>query len=72
MGNQPKHLAGVLDIDASVKGARFIRFCDAFSIPLVTFEGVPGFCGLKQELRRHHPPRRQAALRVLARRPCPS
>jgi len=43
IGNQPAHLAGVLDIQASLKGARFIRFCDAFSIPLVTFEDVPGF-----------------------------
>ncbi len=43
IGNQPAHLAGVLDISASLKGARFIRFCDAFNIPLVTFEDVPGF-----------------------------
>jgi propionyl-CoA carboxylase beta chain len=43
VGNQPNHLAGVLDIKASLKGARFIRFCDAFNIPLVTFEDVPGF-----------------------------
>jgi propionyl-CoA carboxylase beta chain len=43
VGNQPNHLAGVLDIKASVKGARFIRFCDAFNVPLVTFEDVPGF-----------------------------
>jgi propionyl-CoA carboxylase beta chain len=43
VGNQPAHLAGCLDIDASVKGARFVRFCDAFNIPLVTFEDVPGF-----------------------------
>ena len=43
VANQPAHLAGVLDIDASVKGARFVRFCDAFNIPLVTFEDVPGF-----------------------------
>jgi propionyl-CoA carboxylase beta chain len=43
IGNQPNVLAGVLDIDASVKGARFVRFCDAFNIPLVTFEDVPGF-----------------------------
>jgi propionyl-CoA carboxylase beta chain len=43
VGNQPNHLAGVLDIKASIKGARFIRFCDAFNIPLVTFEDVPGF-----------------------------
>jgi propionyl-CoA carboxylase beta chain len=43
VANQPAHLAGVLDIDASVKAARFVRFCDAFNIPLVTFEDVPGF-----------------------------
>jgi propionyl-CoA carboxylase beta chain len=43
VANQPAHQAGVLDINASVKGARFVRFCDAFSIPLVTFEDVPGF-----------------------------
>jgi propionyl-CoA carboxylase beta chain len=43
VANQPAHLAGCLDIDASVKGARFVRFCDAFNIPLVTFEDVPGF-----------------------------
>ena len=43
IANQPAVLAGCLDIDASVKGARFIRFCDAFNIPLVTFEDVPGF-----------------------------
>jgi len=51
IGNQPMSLAGVLDIDASVKGARFIRFCDAFNIPLLTFEDVPGFLpGTQQEL----------------------
>ncbi len=50
VANQPVHLAGVLDIDASVKGARFVRFCDAFNIPLVTFEDVPGFLpGTAQE-----------------------
>ena len=43
VANQPAHLAGTLDIDASTKGARFVRFCDAFNIPLVTFEDVPGF-----------------------------
>jgi acetyl-CoA carboxylase carboxyltransferase component len=43
IANQPKHLAGVLDINASIKGARFVRFCDAFNIPLVTLEDVPGF-----------------------------
>jgi propionyl-CoA carboxylase beta chain len=50
VANQPAVLAGVLDINASVKGARFVRFCDAFSIPLVTFEDVPGFLpGTDQE-----------------------
>jgi len=50
VANQPDHLAGVLDIDASVKGARFVRFCDAFNVPLVVFEDVPGFLpGTKQE-----------------------
>ena len=48
--NQPDHLAGVLDIDASVKAARFVRFCDAFNVPLVTFIDVPGFMpGTSQE-----------------------
>ena len=50
VANQPAYLAGVLDIDASLKGARFVRFCDAFNIPLVTFEDVPGFLpGTTQE-----------------------
>ena len=50
VGNQPAVLAGVLDINASVKAARFIRFCDAFNIPLVTFVDVPGFLpGVGQE-----------------------
>src|SRR5689334_8773249 len=50
IANQPAVLAGVLDINASLKGARFIRFCDAFNIPLVTFEDVPGFLpGVAQE-----------------------
>src|SRR3954470_10755119 len=50
VGNQPSQLAGVLDIDASVKGARFVRFCDAFNIPLLTFTDVPGFLpGTSQE-----------------------
>ena len=65
VANQPAHLAGVLDIDASVKGARFVRFCDAFNIPLVTFEDVPGLPARHAAgVRRHHPPRRQAAVRV--------
>ncbi len=50
VANQPSNLAGVLDIAASLKGARFIRFCDAFNVPLVTFEDVPGFLpGVAQE-----------------------
>jgi propionyl-CoA carboxylase beta chain len=43
VANQPKVLAGVLDINSSIKGARFVRFCDAFNIPLVVFVDVPGF-----------------------------
>ena len=43
VANQPSHLSGVLDIDSSVKGARFVRFCDCFNIPVVTFVDVPGF-----------------------------
>ncbi len=50
VANQPAFLAGVLDISASIKGARFVRFCDCFNIPLVTFEDVPGFLpGVSQE-----------------------
>jgi propionyl-CoA carboxylase beta chain len=50
VGNNPRALAGTLDIDSSVKGARFVRFCDAFNIPLVTFVDVPGFLpGTAQE-----------------------
>jgi propionyl-CoA carboxylase beta chain len=50
VGNQPMVLAGTLDIDASVKGARFVRFCDAFNVPLLTFVDVPGFLpGTDQE-----------------------
>jgi len=50
VANQPAHLAGVLDIDASKKAARFVRFCDAFNIPIVTFVDVPGFLpGTDQE-----------------------
>src|SRR5579864_3340853 len=59
VANQPAFLAGVLDINASVKGARFVRFCDAFNIPLITFEDVPGFLpGTQQEfggIIRHGP-----------------
>jgi propionyl-CoA carboxylase beta chain len=66
VANQPAVLAGVLDIDASLKAARFVRFCDAFNIPMLTFEDVPGFLpGVGQEHGGHHQARRQAALRVL-------
>ena len=66
IGNQPMVLAGVLDIDASEKGARFVRFCDAFNIPLITFEDVPGLpAGDQSGAPRHHPRRRQAPLRIL-------
>ncbi|MDX1659480.1 MAG: acyl-CoA carboxylase subunit beta [Nitriliruptorales bacterium] len=50
VGNQPQHLAGVLDIHSSEKGARFVRACDAFNVPIVTFVDVPGFLpGVEQE-----------------------
>jgi propionyl-CoA carboxylase beta chain len=50
VGNQPKVRGGTLDIDASEKASRFVRFCDAFNIPLITFEDVPGFLpGVRQE-----------------------
>ena len=51
VGNQPSHLAGALDVESSLKGARFVRFCDCFNIPLIFFEDVPGFLpGVDQEL----------------------
>ena len=66
VGNQPQVLAGCLDIDASEKAARFVRTCDAFNVPLLTFVDVPGFLpGHRPGVRRHHPSRRQAALRLL-------
>ena len=50
VANQPAHLSGVLDIDSSIKGARFVRFCDCFNIPVITFVDVPGFLpGTTQE-----------------------
>jgi len=52
VANQPRVLAGTLDIDASIKGARFVRLCDAFNVPLIVFEDVPGFLpGTEQEFR---------------------
>src|SRR5207237_7775886 len=50
VANQPAYLAGGLDIDSSITGARFVRFCDCFNIPIVVFEDVPGFLpGISQE-----------------------
>ncbi|MCW4052736.1 MAG: methylmalonyl-CoA carboxyltransferase, partial [Candidatus Bathyarchaeota archaeon] len=50
VANQPKHFAGALDVKSSIKAGRFIRFCDAFNIPIITFEDVPGFLpGIEQE-----------------------
>ena len=66
VANQPAVLAGVLDINASLKAARFIRFCDCFNLPVVTFVDVPGFLpGRRPGARRDHQARRQAALRLL-------
>ena len=65
VANQPAHLAGCLDIAASLKGARFVRFCDCFNIPLVTFEDVPGLPARHRAgVRRHHQARGQAPLRL--------
>ncbi len=64
VANQPKVMAGVLDIASSIKAARFVRFCDAFNIPLLTFVDVPGFLtGYRARIWRHHQTRREAALR---------
>ena len=65
VANQPKHLAGVLDIDASIKGARFIRFCDAFNVPICHVRGRAGIPpGYGAGVGRDHQARRQAALRL--------
>ena len=69
VAQQPAVLAGALDIDASVKAARFVRTCDAFNVPLVTFVDVPGLPARRRPgARRHHPARREAAVRLLPRR----
>ena len=66
VAQQPAVLAGALDIDASVKAARFVRTCDAFNVPLVTFVDVPGLPARRRPgARRDHPPRREAAVRLL-------
>jgi propionyl-CoA carboxylase beta chain len=64
VANQPMVLAGVLDIDASRKAARFVRFCDCFNIPIVTFVDVPGFLPGTAGIRRPHQARREAAVRL--------
>ena len=67
VANQPMVLAGVLDSDASRKAARFVRFCDAFNIPIVTFVDVPGFLpGTDAGVGRADQARRQAAVRLFA------
>ena len=66
VGNQPQALAGVLDIDSASKAARFVRTCDAFNIPLVTFVDVPGLpAGDGAGVGRDHPARREAPVRLL-------
>ncbi len=65
VANQPLVLAGCLDIKSAIKAARFVRFCDAFNIPIITFVDVPGFMpGTAQEYGGHHQARREAALRL--------
>ena len=67
VANQPMVLAGVLDSDASRKAARFVRFCDAFNIPIVTFVDVPGFLpGTDAGIWRPDQARREAAVRLFA------
>ena len=69
VANQPAVLAGCLDIDASVKAARFVRFCDAFNIPLITFEDVPGFLPGVQQSTAASSARAPSCLRVCGKRP---
>ena len=71
VANQPAYLAGVLDIDASDKAARFIRFCDCFNIPLITSKMFPLLARNDAGAQRHHPPRRQRLSMPMPRPPCP-
>ena len=71
VANQPKVLAGVLDSNASRKGARFVRFCDAFNIPLVTLVDVPASSPAPARLQRRDPPREQSCSMHTERQPCP-
>ena len=65
VANQPMVLAGCLDINSARKAARFVRFCDCFNIPIVTFVDVPGFLpGTDQEYGSDHQARREAVVRV--------
>ncbi len=65
VANQPHGAGGTIDINASVKAAHFIRICDAYNIPIVTLQDVPGFLpGMDQEYRRHHPQRGAHDLRL--------
>jgi propionyl-CoA carboxylase beta chain len=70
IAQQPIVLAGVLDINASVKGARFVRFCDCFNIPIITFEDVPGFLPGLGQAWRHYLSRRKP-LYAHVKRLCP-
>ena len=71
VANQPLALAGTLDINASVKAARFVRFCDAFNIPLLTLVDVPGFLpGVDQGVWRHHPQRCQSCFMPIVKLRC--
>ena len=64
VANQPKHLGGILENDSADKAARFINLCDAYGIPLLFLQDVPGLHGRHEgRARGHHPPRREDALR---------
>ena len=71
VANQPLSLAGTLDIPASQKAARFVAFCDAFNVPLITLVDTPGFYpGKDLEWRGHDPPRRRSSCSRTRGRPC--
>ena len=68
VANQPMNDAGTLDVDASEKAARFVRFCDAFGLPIVTFVDVPGLpSGHRAGAGGHHPPRSEGDRRLRER-----
>jgi propionyl-CoA carboxylase beta chain len=70
VGNQPAVLAGVLDINASNKAARFVRFCDSFNIPLLVLEDVPGFLPGTDQKWRASSPTAPSCSTLSARLPC--